>query len=420
MRPSDSCSRIEPIEKSLHAASARLFAEALANNPKLADDRQDQHRYNAACAAALAGCGQGKDEPAPSDDAKTKLRRQAREWLQAELAAWTRILDSGTPDMKAKIAPTLKHWQSDADLAGIRDEKALAKLPETERNDNRALWSAVDDLLRKATGSSTPATTEEDLAPPGQAPSIRSPRYPLPESPNLPKMRPLIRETILGELICRCQISARSRGAQPEWSPSSIAIEGFVVPSLDRSDRPGQSELAIQRAGRRIARSATASSSAWATAWSSTGWFRRSSSGRQARKRLTSPPPAASTLLTYCLLRRALDSGARAEALIVNAKPAVLLGGPEFNARSWQEVLSLRDALELLQITRNAPFVCLDTRRPSAPIAASAARDPVRRHGRDSGRDRRASARSIPSSGGTGPSTAGQTSPRPYRLTAAS
>ena len=65
----------------------------------------------------------------------------------------------------------------------------------------------------------------------------------------------------------------------------------------------------------------------------------------------------ASTLLTQSLLRRALDSGARPKALIVNAKPAVLLGGPEVNARAWQEVFSLRDGFELLRITGNAPFV---------------------------------------------------------------
>jgi hypothetical protein len=65
----------------------------------------------------------------------------------------------------------------------------------------------------------------------------------------------------------------------------------------------------------------------------------------------------ASTVLTYCLLRRTLDSGARPLALIINAKPAVLLGSPEFNARPWQEVLSIRDATLLLQLTRNTPFV---------------------------------------------------------------
>jgi hypothetical protein len=65
----------------------------------------------------------------------------------------------------------------------------------------------------------------------------------------------------------------------------------------------------------------------------------------------------ASTILTHSLLRRAVDAGARPKALIINAKPAVLLGGPECNIRSWQEILSLRDGLELLDVTRNPPFV---------------------------------------------------------------
>jgi hypothetical protein len=64
-----------------------------------------------------------------------------------------------------------------------------------------------------------------------------------------------------------------------------------------------------------------------------------------------------STLLSYRLLRRALDSGSHPDALILNAKPAVLLGGPDFNARQWQEIVRPNDAFELLQITRNPPFV---------------------------------------------------------------
>ncbi len=43
-------------EWSLFASSARLYAEAIANDPKLAADRQAQHLYTAACApAASAG-----------------------------------------------------------------------------------------------------------------------------------------------------------------------------------------------------------------------------------------------------------------------------------------------------------------------------------------------------------------------------
>jgi len=44
-----------------YAASARFFSEAFAVEPKLAENLQASHRYNAACAAALSGCGQGKD-----------------------------------------------------------------------------------------------------------------------------------------------------------------------------------------------------------------------------------------------------------------------------------------------------------------------------------------------------------------------
>ncbi len=59
------------------AAAARLWAEALAADPKLGDDRRDNHRYNAACAAALAGCGRGADDPRPDDAARARLRGQA-------------------------------------------------------------------------------------------------------------------------------------------------------------------------------------------------------------------------------------------------------------------------------------------------------------------------------------------------------
>ena len=98
-QPKDNRERLQlaqrAYDKALHAAAAKLWADALDADPKLAEDRQAQHRYNAACAAALAGCGQGKDDPAPDDAAKAKLREQARAWLQAELAAWTKLVESG-------------------------------------------------------------------------------------------------------------------------------------------------------------------------------------------------------------------------------------------------------------------------------------------------------------------------------------
>ena len=133
-----------------YAGAARLWAEALAADPKLADDRQAQHRYNAACAAALAAAGRGEDDPKPDDAARARLRPQALAWLQAEFAAWAKVLDSGDPKARPLVRQTLRHWQVDPDLAGVRDAKALEALPEAERADWRALWAEVDRLLKDA------------------------------------------------------------------------------------------------------------------------------------------------------------------------------------------------------------------------------------------------------------------------------
>ncbi len=77
-------------------------------------------------------------------------------------------------------------------------------------------------------------------------------------------------------------------------------------------------------------------------------------SGRRTVNLSAARAPA---LMTYSLFRRALEAGARPSAVIIDAKPVVQMAGPEFNARAWQGVVTLRDALELLQMTRRPSFV---------------------------------------------------------------
>ncbi len=144
-------------EKSLLASSARLYAEAIANDPKLAADRQYQHPYNAACAAALAGLGRGTDTPAPDDATKAKLRAQALGWLKSELSTWQDLATTGTAGNKQLVAEALDHWKEDADLAGVRDAAGLMALPEAERKEWQDLWTRVDALREcdcKVTGFS--------------------------------------------------------------------------------------------------------------------------------------------------------------------------------------------------------------------------------------------------------------------------
>ena len=139
----------------LPGSSARLYGEALEINPKLAEEWHAGHRYHAACAAALAASGRGKDDPPPDGEGKARFRRQARDWLQAELNQWTKVLDTGPAETSVKVAPTLSRWKVDTDLAGIRDAKELARLPDEERAAFQKLWNDVDQLLARAAGSKT-------------------------------------------------------------------------------------------------------------------------------------------------------------------------------------------------------------------------------------------------------------------------
>jgi hypothetical protein len=68
----------------------------------------------------------------------------------------------------------------------------------------------------------------------------------------------------------------------------------------------------------------------------------------------------APALLTYFMLRRTVKAGARPKAVIINAKPAILLAGLQFNGQYWQEHVNLREYLDLAALARNGPF-CLTT-----------------------------------------------------------
>jgi serine/threonine protein kinase/Tfp pilus assembly protein PilF len=135
--------------KGLYLTAFRLFTEAFAEQSQLVDDRRHQQRYDAACAAARAGCRQGKDADQIDDKERVRLRRQALDWLRAELAAWRHLLEKEPDKARPEIEHTMLLWQHDKDLAGVRDPKALDNLPESERRDWQKLWAEVEEFRQK-------------------------------------------------------------------------------------------------------------------------------------------------------------------------------------------------------------------------------------------------------------------------------
>jgi DNA-directed RNA polymerase specialized sigma24 family protein len=128
----------------------RAYLVARWRRSALRDDLDDATQEVFACYAALAAAGQGEDAAKLDDKERARLRKQALDWLRADLAAYAKLLETGPPPARALVQRQMRHWQKDSDLAGIRAAAALAKLPPAERTAFTQLWSDAASLLKKA------------------------------------------------------------------------------------------------------------------------------------------------------------------------------------------------------------------------------------------------------------------------------
>jgi serine/threonine-protein kinase len=156
-------------------AAARLYADAFATEPALAEalasecrsraalgDKQPvgrveelatECRYPAARCAALAGCGLGKGGAELSAAERAHWRKQARVWLRADLTVWAQTLDCGSRAARVLVGRLLTHWQVDPDLAGLREPRAIDKWSAEERKECVALWNEAARLLKRTNGA---------------------------------------------------------------------------------------------------------------------------------------------------------------------------------------------------------------------------------------------------------------------------
>jgi serine/threonine-protein kinase len=154
--------------KQQYAAAAGFYAQGLAANPKVTSNPEWQLRWRAAICAAQAGAAQGKDAAKLDHQAKSKLRQQALDWLQADLDLYDKALQSLASEQDTLLMVLavnhLAQWQRDPALASVRDDKALAALSADEQKMWRQLWSHAADLAKKAREAFHEATRKGKLS----------------------------------------------------------------------------------------------------------------------------------------------------------------------------------------------------------------------------------------------------------------
>jgi eukaryotic-like serine/threonine-protein kinase len=143
-----------------HATAARLWRQAFATDPALADEFPAQRRFRAACAAAMAGGPDDRDRSTLDEASRRDWLRQAGEWLEAELRAYDRMRNAGTPQERAAIVRRLGRWQVVPALAALRDAADPAVRKDVRRNSHQELWldaaALKERILRTGAAAAKP------------------------------------------------------------------------------------------------------------------------------------------------------------------------------------------------------------------------------------------------------------------------
>lgn len=136
--------------KKQHVAATRLWLSAFNADPKLMVKLEAGYRYQAACSAVLAASGIGVAANPVDDNTRLQWRKQALDWLKADLALNNKLLASDKQIERQQALQRLRHWQHDPDLAHLRDKTEIAKLPEVERVSCQQLWAELEAVVAKA------------------------------------------------------------------------------------------------------------------------------------------------------------------------------------------------------------------------------------------------------------------------------
>ncbi|MBI3409273.1 MAG: tetratricopeptide repeat protein [Planctomycetes bacterium] len=149
--------------KQQYATATKLFRRGFDSKPD-GKGLAQMHRYDAACAAALAGAGKGEEASKLADEDKTKLRAQARDWLGAELNAVGASAKAAQSRPVLELIARLERWLTEPELTGVRDPRDLAKMAADERAQFEKLWADIRALLKDGNGRFRETKLEGELS----------------------------------------------------------------------------------------------------------------------------------------------------------------------------------------------------------------------------------------------------------------
>jgi len=151
-RPADSAEMLQFAElchwKRRFATAVRFYQNAFEVSPMIESDPRRPIRYNAACAAALAGTGAAVEPEDIVESERKHYRDAALGWLQSELAMIEQGLADGTAQERAARGQRLASWRRDPDLAAVREQVGLEQMPPDERQAWSMFWADVEKLAQ--------------------------------------------------------------------------------------------------------------------------------------------------------------------------------------------------------------------------------------------------------------------------------
>jgi hypothetical protein len=148
MKPDDVEARVDLcgmlIDAKRHVEVVQATQAAFQHNPNWAEDPRNYLRVQAARSALDCALGKGQNVPPPAE--RSAYRKQALDFLTAELAAYQKFPASEQPS----VLRMMQKWLREVGWMPVRDAKALEALPPEERDAWNKFWVEVRELAARS------------------------------------------------------------------------------------------------------------------------------------------------------------------------------------------------------------------------------------------------------------------------------